>query len=301
MLRINEAARRLGITPATLRRWEEEGLLVPDRTAGGERRYHEGELDQLAARMASGGLMRSREKRPGASRRALGQATEEDDGEEESTSAQPLPPIVVPDPPPWERRVHEARADLEVKKILREKAQLERSDREVQEAQEREALEARRRAEEDNLRREARARDEQRLQSLRSQGELIAALSGAPTEYKAAVTRDLITYVNIEQFPASLSSWQAYQYITARVDQLLQPWRDQKDKEQEAHKRRRDYESLLSAGRSHATSKTSSWDRDDALRARREVERALRDEVGRDWTRQDIVDLVEEVLEEWEE
>lgn len=300
MLRINEAARRLGITPATLRRWEDDGLLIPDRTVGGERRYHEGELDQLAARIASGDLVRSPKSGPNRSTRLLNHAIEEDDEREQTPIPSAPAPIVAP-PPPWERRVHEARADLEVKKIQGQKAELERTERQTDEARTREAQDAQRHAEEEDLRRQAQAREEARLANIRTQGELIVALSGAPTEYKAAVTRDLATYVTPQQFPPSLYSWQAYQYISARVDHVLKPWRDKKAKEQEAEKRRRAREDLLSAGRSYAGWKTSSWDPADALRARRDVDQALRDEVVPDWTRQEVIDLVEEVLEEWED
>jgi len=36
---IGEAARILGVHPTTLRRWENEGKLIPDRTPSGHRRY----------------------------------------------------------------------------------------------------------------------------------------------------------------------------------------------------------------------------------------------------------------------
>jgi DNA-binding transcriptional MerR regulator/uncharacterized RmlC-like cupin family protein len=39
--RVGEAARSLGISAATLRLWERQGLVRPDRTPGGSRRYHE--------------------------------------------------------------------------------------------------------------------------------------------------------------------------------------------------------------------------------------------------------------------
>jgi len=40
LVSIHEAARFLGVTPTTLRRWEREGRLLPDaRTRGGDRRY----------------------------------------------------------------------------------------------------------------------------------------------------------------------------------------------------------------------------------------------------------------------
>lgn len=38
-LTITQAAQAAGVSPETLRSWEREGLLVPERTAGGHRRY----------------------------------------------------------------------------------------------------------------------------------------------------------------------------------------------------------------------------------------------------------------------
>ena len=38
-LNISEAAYLLGVSTDTLRRWEEEGKLTPERTEGGHRRY----------------------------------------------------------------------------------------------------------------------------------------------------------------------------------------------------------------------------------------------------------------------
>ncbi len=43
-LSIGEAAKLKGVSISTLRRWEAEGKLVPERTANGHRRY---ELSQL--------------------------------------------------------------------------------------------------------------------------------------------------------------------------------------------------------------------------------------------------------------
>jgi DNA-binding transcriptional MerR regulator len=45
--RVGEAARALGISAATLRLWERQGLVRPDRTRGGSRRYHDGHLAML--------------------------------------------------------------------------------------------------------------------------------------------------------------------------------------------------------------------------------------------------------------
>lgn len=43
-LSISEAAKLKGVSISTLRRWEAEGKLVPERTASGHRRY---EMSQL--------------------------------------------------------------------------------------------------------------------------------------------------------------------------------------------------------------------------------------------------------------
>ncbi len=43
---IGEAARLLGVSIGTLRRWEEDGKLVPERTLGGHRRYTRASLDR---------------------------------------------------------------------------------------------------------------------------------------------------------------------------------------------------------------------------------------------------------------
>jgi hypothetical protein len=46
---------------------------------------------------------------------------------------------------------------------------------------------------------------------------------------------------------------------------------------------------------------TWNWHSEDANRARRQIEWALRDEVEPDWTSEDVQDLVDDVVEEWEE
>jgi MerR family transcriptional regulator, heat shock protein HspR len=42
-----QATEALGVTPPTLRRWEQQGLITPQRTGGGQRRYSRRELEQL--------------------------------------------------------------------------------------------------------------------------------------------------------------------------------------------------------------------------------------------------------------
>ena len=48
MLTVNEAAQYLGVATKTLRRWDQDGLLLPDgRTAGRHRRYSVRQLDEF--------------------------------------------------------------------------------------------------------------------------------------------------------------------------------------------------------------------------------------------------------------
>jgi len=48
LLSLEEAAKLLGVSKSTMRRWEEEGRIKPERTPGGHRRYHSEELTQMA-------------------------------------------------------------------------------------------------------------------------------------------------------------------------------------------------------------------------------------------------------------
>lgn len=50
LLAIGEAAKRLGVSQDTLRNWEEQGKLVPERTAGGHRRYRLSDLRLVKAK-----------------------------------------------------------------------------------------------------------------------------------------------------------------------------------------------------------------------------------------------------------
>ena len=47
LLSLEEAAKVLGVSKSTMRRWEEEGRLHPERTPGGHRRYRSEDLVQM--------------------------------------------------------------------------------------------------------------------------------------------------------------------------------------------------------------------------------------------------------------
>jgi excisionase family DNA binding protein len=54
LLSVNQAARRLGVSPVTVRRWTATGMLRCTRTAGGHRRIDERDLDDLARSLGAG-------------------------------------------------------------------------------------------------------------------------------------------------------------------------------------------------------------------------------------------------------
>lgn len=122
------------------------------------------------------------------------------------------------DVPPWDHRVKEERADLEVTKLRRERAASIRSEREERAARQREAEERRRqeeeqRREEDERATESRraalaAADEQRrLDDLRNYNRSLALF--APTDYQVKVVRDLLRTLNSEDYPPSLGDYVA--------------------------------------------------------------------------------------------
>lgn len=52
LLAIGAAARLLGVSPDTLRRWENDGRLTAVRTLGNQRRFRRADIEQLRARVA---------------------------------------------------------------------------------------------------------------------------------------------------------------------------------------------------------------------------------------------------------
>lgn len=51
-MNIGEAAERLGISPTTLRRWEQSGKLIPERTQGNQRRYRLSQIEPALVHLA---------------------------------------------------------------------------------------------------------------------------------------------------------------------------------------------------------------------------------------------------------
>ncbi|HEY4100337.1 MAG TPA: hypothetical protein VGM20_05630 [Gemmatimonadales bacterium] len=121
------------------------------------------------------------------------------------------------------------------------------------------------------------------------------------------MTRDLASYVTATQFPRSASA-HAYQYIKVRVDKILQPWCDERERtarhaadEREEAKNRQRRKEVIQYGLSHAERETQLWDEWDRRDVAREVKDALRNEIDPESTRDDAVAIVDDILREWDE
>lgn len=303
------AAEQLGITPDTLRRWERDGLIHSERTPGGQRRYRDDAIDAL--------LEHHKDRTPATQTLAPHSRTEhldaldaDDDANVDASGPPDTARRRVVDVPPWERRVKEERADLEVTRLRRERAALIRAERESRATRQREVEEQRQRAHDQQRKEEASiadvrrlaaadAAERRRLDGLRTFGRSLALF--APTDCQAKVVRDLLRTVNSDDYPPELGDYFAREQVTARVHDLLKPWRDSQARERAKGNDNRKCDSLTTSGKWYANAETRDWDRREAERARREVERALREGVEADWTQDDVRDLVDDVLDQWDD
>ncbi len=295
LLNISEAAERLGVTATTVRRWEAAGRISAKRTVGGQRRYEEDEVQRLA----------TEPRRPG--KRHPPKASEpewEDISGPRSSQEAGAGEVIEPKPaaypiPPWEQRMEEARADLEVHKLQQEREDLIRQREEQLAATERARLAELRSEEHLSRERENRERrrkeEERRIDGLLLYAKVTVAVSGAPSGLQAEITRDLLDYVTPVNFPDALSPYEAQSLIKQRIEKGLSRW--QKKRKEKGH-----YESLRREARNQARLKTlgSDWDSAAAREACKEVERLFERQVSPEWDREEVIDWVDSILDAWE-
>lgn len=285
-----EAAEQLGISPDTLRRWERNGLIQSERTPGGQRRYDEEAISSILERPA--------EEQSHLPRNTVAPSLGRNEPREQAH-----PPALNRQVAPWERRIQEEHADLEVTRIRSERAALIRAECLERERRERAASEERRasidrEAEQERIVK-AKASQQTRLSELRAYGKACALW--APAEYQAKVVRDLLISVALKDYPPDLPDHLARVQVNARVEEILKPWKDEEARKRAKLESQRKLDSLMLTGKWHSQTETRSWDRRAAEQANREVVRTLHEEVDASWADDDVRDLVDEVLDEWEE
>lgn len=310
LLRISEAARYIGKSVDTLRARVRDGRLRAELSPGGQYLFTVEDLDAVAGRKGEGSSLHL------------------DEIVEHMASQEPVQPVVerssrqrrlrlvrqpsgspVPAgealPSLAQRRIENAQADV----------QIARSRPDVLEARYKlKDMESARAAKEQRERREMVAEKERqeessRLEGIRADGRLY--VRNQPAEWQAAVVKDLEGSVNSQQFPPSLPGWQAQQFVQARVDQILAPFnkakREQWEREQversrqwERQRQEQEFQNRLTSARSHASSKSLGWNLDAFREAAKAVKEALEQDAEPGWSQQELNDLVDEVLSEWE-
>ena len=282
LLSIGEAARRLGLSVDTVREMERNGELSAVRTPGGHRRFKPAVLDAYLARRSGSNTGRQRAptitprapSQAQAERRTRARAFDDELPDESSAEAWDDPESFEPRPPgpaaPAAKPLHEQLIE-----------QLTRTTE--------------------------RLAEETRLGGLKSYGRSLIPFD-ASAAARSAVLEAMAVYVTAARFPASVPLWEARQAIEAKVAAILEPFNAAAVRKAEADTRKAEQErddqrveSLIERGRSRALFKTLRWDNRDARDARAEAQEAPEDEVEADWSERDVDELVDEVLEEWDE
>lgn len=98
----------------------------------------------------------------------------------------------------------------------------------------------------------------------------------------ANVTRDVLKSVNSQEYPREIPDHLAKAQVTARIDELLKPWRDSQAREREKIERAWRRNRFISVGMSYGRSQTRHWDHKEGARAQRDMERALQEELEAD-------------------
>ena len=266
---VAEAADRLGVCADTIRDLTDRGALKSLRTPGGHRRFRAEDLESLDLDSPAPVL----------------NPPESSDLSSPARSG----PERAPKIPPWKERVEEERADLEVLKLRRSARDLHEEDRCRQEREAAAAAVV-----------ECRRREETRLEALRSFG--LSQAQDVPVQWQARVVKDLQRYVSPEQVPLQLSDDQARAFVSVRGQRILKPYRIVMARAEEKRHREARRKSLLDSG-NHAASLRTLWVDSPGPQeeARTAVAAELEDRVDADWTEPEVKDLVNEVLEEWDD
>ncbi len=279
LLSIGEAARRLGLSVDTVRELERNGALKAVRTPGGHRRFDPAQLDAYLARRSRPNTGRQRARAPtplAPTQRAAALDDEPPEG---------LPDDAWDDPEPFEPPAPRPAAPTPKSPHEQLVEQITRSTERLVE--------------------------ENRLGGLKSYARSLIPYDASATA-RSAVLEIVATYITAARFPASMPLWEARQAIHAKVTAIMEPFEEvaaraaERKAEADARKAEREREehqvkSLIERGKSRTFLHTFRWDRDDAADARAAVLEALEDEVEADWTERDVNELVDEVLEEWNE
>jgi len=283
-----QVAARFAVSTDTIRRWGRTGRLREHRTPSGHRRYRVEDVEALAGEPPK--KFPSTEPHAPAAVHPTARERQSAPSTAELWDVGPPPTDEPMGPPSWEQRVMEAVADVEVFKAHHEleeiaQARQRRQDEEAEKATVAAVAE----------------QETRRLKNLKDQGRLHASLACVPQVWRAEVGKALERYVTSEHIPPGLPNAEAIALVKNKVDKVLRPYRKELADAKEAQEDRLRVERLIKHGESRIVTSTLLWDQPTRDDIRRAVDEALKDEVEADWTDADVSELVDQVLEEWEE
>lgn len=301
-LTIGETAKRLGLQVDTIRKLEGAGQIRAIRTDGGHRRFDEAEVDRFLRSHGKSGGPKSGSRRAGprTSNRAApnrdpgtgeftrasvrpdegwedreDELTAEEFDEEEVVSYRPpaSPPVrYAPAPPPPQQPPEQFPVLGAIKALnpIFDPAETERL----------------------------------RLKNIRTIGQG-AIPWDAPADFHRQVILDLERFVTTSQFPAELPLHKLSEMVTGRVAGVLRPWREAAEKAKRAKEAKaaseRQRNALISKGTDYSHRETADWDFAPKLDAWAEVKKVLLRDVQPDMTDLEVEDLVDDVLDRWED
>lgn len=299
-LPIGEAAQRLGLSVDTVRRLEREGKLKAERTKGGHRRFRPEVIETFRRNKDAPGRPVTRRGPAHRSQRPRKRASGSRANRLRSRVREPDDDLPGLDDPeacwPVEAHEHEELRLSEPRPGPQITEPLQRNPIETP----MEKTEVRRLDSSSNPREDA-----ARFANLKSYG-LARIPWDVPPTWRAKVIEDLERYVTSERFPSWVPGHEAYQVVRGRVEQVLKPYHDEiaeaaAQRKAEEYDRRR-VRALIDHGMSYARQETrSGWDYTPKIEARQEVEEALKAQVESDWRERDVQDLVDEILDNWDE
>src|SRR6266852_512256 len=230
----SQAARYLGVSVDTIRDLDESGELEAERTKGGHRRFSREKLDAYLGKTKRGRNVRraagARRPPPRASRAQRIPEPPEDDPEDlelmdaEEAAVDVPPPVPVPPPNALERLVRDMTEQLK-----RDRAEA----------------------------------PQRRLVALKQYG-LNQVPWGVPDSWRAKVATALEGYVTLEHFPSWVSDQQAYAFVRGKVEELLQPYRDEVARGQQETQDQRRFQALIDYGKRYASGKAPfDWESED--------------------------------------
>lgn len=191
-VRIGDAARLLGVSVDTMRRWADEGVVTAYRSPGGQVKFRQRDVQELLTRRDTPSRIRRAGEGPS-------DATAEEQ-EEGAPRVQRSPTPKWQDLAPWEKRRAEVETELEIERLTATREQ-ERA------AEDRQLLED-----------GSRAAEAVRLTELKRFGRLCCWSFEATSE----VVRELERFVTSEQIPPWLSKWEQTQVVQTFVQEVVE-------------------------------------------------------------------------------